>query len=75
MTDKCVYCKCEISDGRAVSVCDKCGHKVWGNKMFNTIKNNMNNAREKGDLHQGSVCADLDGNIKDCKREGTFRIS
>jgi uncharacterized UBP type Zn finger protein len=52
--DKCVYCNCEIHDGRSLSVCDKCGIGVWG-KMFHAIKKNMDNARERGDLEQGSV--------------------
>jgi len=52
---KCIYCNQEIVDGRAVDVCDKCGVRVWGEKMFKAIINNMQNAREKGDLYQGSV--------------------
>jgi len=52
---KCVYCKCEIHDERAIDVCDKCGHGVWGKKMFNAIIENMQNAKEKGDLYQGSI--------------------
>lgn len=52
---RCVYCKSEIGDDRAVDVCDDCGKKVWGPKMFSAIKNNMGNAREKGDLNQGLV--------------------
>lgn len=59
--DRCIYCKNEISDGRAVSVCDPCGARVWGQKMFSHIKDNMGNAREKGDLFQGSV---TDGNTR-----------
>lgn len=52
---KCVYCKGSISDDRAVDVCDRCGKGVWGEKMFKAIKDNMGNAREKGDLNQGLV--------------------
>jgi len=44
-----------------VDVCNRCGHGVWGEEMFETIKENMENAREKGDLHQGSVS---DGFVK-----------
>ena len=47
---KCIYCGCEISDGRAMEVCDKCGNSVWGEKMFNTIVKNMETARTNGDL-------------------------
>ena len=55
MSKKCVYCQCEIFDGRGVDVCDVCGLGVWGEKMFSAIKANMSEAREKGDLFQGSV--------------------
>jgi len=72
---KCVYCKQGISDDRAVDVCDRCGKGVWGEKMFNAIKTNMDNAREKGNLLQGSVCADLQGNLKECSKEGTFKLT
>lgn len=52
---KCVYCKCQIDDDRAVDVCDKCGKGVWGEKMFKTIISNMGEAKTKGDLHQGLI--------------------
>lgn len=45
-----MYCNTELNDGREVTVCDICGEKVWGAKMFNTIKQNMHEANEKGDL-------------------------
>jgi len=47
---KCIYCKIEILDGRAMEVCDECGYKVWGSKMFGAIKSNMDDAQSKGDL-------------------------
>lgn len=54
MAKKCVYCNDEITDERAMEVCDGCGRNVWGEKMFNTIVRNMENARDKGDLcHTG----------------------
>ena len=55
MANACVYCKRDITDGRAVDVCNNCGVGVWGEKMFKAIINNMGNARESGDLYQGSV--------------------
>lgn len=58
---KCVYCKNDIKDERVVDVCDSCGIGVWGKKMFQAIKDNMNNAKEVGDLYQGSVGEDLTG--------------
>lgn len=66
---KCVYCKSNIEDERAVDVCDRCGKAVWGDKMFKAIMENMGNAREKGDLNQGLVTFDnselsVDSNIK-----------
>jgi hypothetical protein len=55
MVNKCVYCKAEITDNRAVDVCSPCGRGIWGDKMFQAIISNMGVAREKGDLYQGSV--------------------
>jgi len=52
---KCTYCKRQISDGSVIEVCDDCGLRVWGPKMFKAIKNNMSEARSRGDLEQGSV--------------------
>lgn len=52
---KCIYCGCMIDDDRAVDVCDRCGKGVWGEKCFKAIKDNMSNAKEKGDLHQGLI--------------------
>jgi uncharacterized UBP type Zn finger protein len=51
----CVYCKSSIGDGRAVDVCDSCGVKVWGAKMFRAIVDGMKESQERGDLEQGSV--------------------
>ena len=55
MAKRCMYCNCDILDGRLVDVCDSCGRGVWGDRMFKAIKQNMNDANEKGDLFQGSV--------------------
>ena len=51
----CIYCKTQLSEDSPIEVCLSCGHKVWGEKMFQAILDNMENARESGDLHQGSV--------------------
>ncbi len=50
---KCTYCKKQIPDGCALEVCEPCGIKVWGKKMFNAIKSNMEEAGKRGDLDQG----------------------
>ena len=71
---KCIYCNCQIDDSRAIDVCDMCGIKVWGDKMFHAIKQNMENARSEGNLNQGSICVDLQGKVKDCDIEGTFKV-
>lgn len=51
---KCVYCKGEVSNN-ALDVCNKCGVRVWGDKMFNAIVSQMQASQERGDLNQGSV--------------------
>ena len=56
---KCVYCKQEIASERVIDVCDICGKGVWGEKMFKAIISEMEKAREKGDLWQGSVNENL----------------
>ena len=55
MGKKCIYCKAALEDGSVIDFCTGCGVGVWGPKMFETIKRNMENAREAGDLYQGSV--------------------
>ena len=50
MTKKCVYCKSDLFDNRALDVCDKCGVGVWGEKMFKVILKNMDDAKERDDL-------------------------
>ncbi|MEM2932880.1 MAG: hypothetical protein QW622_01565 [Candidatus Pacearchaeota archaeon] len=52
---KCVYCNAQINDERPVDVCDDCGNKVWGERMFRTIINRMEEAKTRGDLWQGLI--------------------
>ena len=33
----------------------RCGHAVWGEKMFKAIISNMEGARKSGSLEQGSI--------------------
>lgn len=55
MAKACIYCKTSIDQNSVVDVCRRCGIGVWGEKMFNAIVENMEGAKEKGDLYQGSV--------------------
>lgn len=41
MSDKCLYCN-KILNHNGFSVCDSCGKSVWGEKMYNAIRENMN---------------------------------
>ena len=50
MSKKCIYCKEKIDDSCVVDFCNKCGEAVWGEKMYNAIIDNMERARENGDL-------------------------
>jgi uncharacterized membrane protein YvbJ len=52
---KCIYCGCEVSEDSVIDFCHRCGVGVFGEKMLKAIIENMEDAREKGDLHQGSV--------------------
>lgn len=56
---KCMYCKNEIDKDSVVDVCYSCGLKVWGEKMFKAIVANMEQARDVGDLYQGTVNEEL----------------
>ncbi|MDP3987163.1 MAG: hypothetical protein Q8P81_02985 [Nanoarchaeota archaeon] len=61
MNKKCIYCKIEIPGESVIDFCSRCGIGVWGEKMFNTIVKNMEEARSKGDL----VSTNLIGPEKD----------
>ena len=50
MYKKCIYCRREISQDSVIDFCNNCGVGVWGEKMFNAIVKNMEDAREKDDL-------------------------
>ena len=50
MVKKCIYCSSEIPDESVIDFCKSCGVGVWGEKMFNAILDNMESARENGDL-------------------------
>ncbi len=53
----CMFCKRGISEESVIDFCEPCGVGVWGPKMFKTIVQNMESARNAGDLYQGSVTA------------------
>ncbi len=55
MAKKCIYCKENIDENSVIDFCENCGVGVWGEKMFRAIKENMEKARDNGDLSQGSV--------------------
>ncbi|MBI2043127.1 hypothetical protein HYT25_01945 [Candidatus Pacearchaeota archaeon] len=43
---KCLYCKKELFEKKGIDVCDSCGIGVWGRRMFEAIKKNMENSGE-----------------------------
>ena len=55
MTKHCMYCKTDISEESVIDFCQKCGVGVWGEKMFKAIVQSMENARDTGNLNQGSI--------------------
>ncbi len=57
MPKKCIYCNIQLDENSAIDICRNCGLQVWGKQMFNAITQNMESARDSGDLYQGSVSA------------------
>jgi hypothetical protein len=52
---KCVYCKGSVPEERVMQICDRCGVKVWGARMFEAILKGTNSEAEKGNLELGRV--------------------
>ena len=50
MEKKCIYCNGSINSDAVLDVCESCGFKVWGEKMFHAILENMEDARANGTL-------------------------
>ncbi|MBU0977937.1 MAG: hypothetical protein KKD18_05965 [Nanoarchaeota archaeon] len=76
MGKHCIYCKANIDENSVIDVCQGCGISVWGHKMFAAIVENMQDAREAGNLYQGSVTdsENSDSNQKP-KRSGLSSIA
>ena len=55
MVRKCIYCSSGLPEESVIDFCEKCGYSVWGPNMFKAIIKNMEDARDRGDLNQGSV--------------------
>jgi len=51
---KCIYCGAEVHENSVIDFCENCGRRVWGDKMFAAILENMERARDNGDLEFNS---------------------
>lgn len=67
MVKKCIYCKTDVPNESVIDFCERCGVGVWGEKMFKTIRDNMQNASDRGDLRNSSSFV---GELKDSKIKG-----
>jgi len=52
---KCIYCGTELDNDCVIDFCDRCGISNFGAKVFRAIVENMQQARERGDLDQGNI--------------------
>ena len=57
---KCLFCKVDIEEESVIDFCKKCGIYMFGEKTLQAIIDNMEKARDKGDLYQGFVGEDVD---------------
>jgi len=55
MVKKCIYCGIELPGECVIDFCERCGISAFGSKTFKTIIENMEQAKDRGDLNQGSV--------------------
>jgi hypothetical protein len=46
----CFYCNKQVDEESAVDICTSCGFGVWGEKMFNAIRENMRKAKDSGNI-------------------------
>lgn len=60
LSKKCIYCGSEVPSESVIDFCEKCGVGVWGRKMFDAIVQNMEDARDRGDLRDSSSFAQGD---------------
>ena len=67
MVKKCIYCGSGIEDNSVIDFCRRCGVGVWGEKMFNTILKNMEDARANDDLCSTNTIAPA-AKIKNSKK-------
>ena len=51
----CIYCKCQLEDSQIIDFCERCGKGAFGEKIFNAIVANMNEANRRGDLDQNRI--------------------
>lgn len=59
---KCIYCGTGVEEESVIDFCSRCGIGVWGEKMFNTIVKNMEEAREKDDLCATNLLGGVEAN-------------